>query len=117
MPTYSARCKKCGNEQDFIAKVADRDNTPLCCKKPMERFIVPPMICAIGISDHFSMKSPIDGKPIYGRSEYLKLVKEHNILPSSDLAGEAEHRMKAIKAENKAERVATIEKAIATNGG
>jgi len=93
------------------------DDTPKCCKKPMVRFITSTMICQIGLSDHFSIKSPIDGKTIYGRSEYLKLIKENNILPSSDMAGEAEHRMKAIKAQNTADGKKAIEKAINTLGG
>ena len=112
MPTYSARCLKCDNEKDYIAKIVDMNNTPLCCKKPMERFITSTMICQIGISDHFSIKSPVDGKTIYGRSEYLKLIKENKICPSSDMVGEAEHRMKAINAETKANGKNLIDEAI-----
>jgi len=117
MPTYSARCPKCGTEKDYIAKIADRENTPVCCKKKMDRVLTTAMIPAIGISDSFSMKSPIDGKQIYGRSEYLKLIKEHNILPSSELAGEADLRMKEIKAKIDTEKREIVEKVISTNGG
>lgn len=119
MPTYSARCPKCGHEEDYIARIADRDKTPRCtpCKKKMERFIVPPMLAAIGIADHFSIVSPIDGSQIHGRSEYYAHIQKHGVVPSSDLKGEAEHQKKQRSKVEKAKRVETIQQAIAKHGG
>lgn len=117
MPTYSARCTQCGNEEDYFAKIADRDNTPVCCKAPMERALVAPMIPAMGLSDHWKVVSPIDGKTLYGRSDYLAHMKKHGVRPESDMRGEAEHRKAAIASEQKAARRETIHKAIAQHGG
>jgi len=117
MPTYSARCSHCGSEHEYITRIADRDDTPVCCEAKTERFIVAPMITAMGISDHFKVVSPIDGKPIYGRSEYLKHLAKHKVRPESDMKGEAEHRMSEIKAKQKSAARETVAKTLQTLGG
>jgi hypothetical protein len=117
MPTYLARCATCGTEQDFIARIANRDDTPLCCEAKTERVFVAPMVAAMGISDSFSIVSPIDGRPVYGRSEYLAHLKKHKVRPLSDMKGEAEHRMASIQAEHKARGRETVAKVVHTLGG
>lgn len=71
------------------------------------------MIAALGLSDHFQVVSPIDGKTLYGRSDYLNHMKKNNVVPESDLRGEAEHRQKAMKADEAKKRRDTIEKVVA----
>lgn len=83
----------------------------------MERFIVPTMLAAIGVADHFSIVSPIDGSHLHGRSEYFAHMKKHGVVPSSDLKGEAEHQKKQRAKVEKAKRVETIHQAIAKHGG
>ncbi|MCA1859307.1 hypothetical protein LE191_04180 [Janthinobacterium sp. HSC-3S05] len=117
MPTYSARCAKCGTEHDYISRIANRDETPLCCEAKTERFITPTMIPAMGLSDHYQVVSPIDGKPIYGRSEYYAHLKKHNVLPESEMKGESEHRKKESAKKDKAARRENILKAIKQHGG
>lgn len=117
MPTYSARCSECGVAKDYITRIADRDNTPVCCNKQMVKQLSAPAIPAMGLSDHFMVVSPIDGKPIYGRSDYLAHLKKHNVRPESDLKGEAEYRKAQQQAADKATRRETIAKAIAQHGG
>jgi hypothetical protein len=117
MPTYSARCTKCGQEQDYIARIANRDDTPVCCDVKTERFITGTMLPAMGISDHYKVVSPIDGSTLYGRSEYNAHLKKHNVLPQSELQGEAERQKKYADAKEKSARRETIRKAIAQHGG
>lgn len=117
MPTYSARCAKCGTEHDFIARIADRDKTPLCCDAKTERFITPTMLPAMGLSDHYQIVSPIDGKTLYGKSEYDAHLKKHNVLPESEMKGESERRKKEADAKDKAARRETIRQAFKQHGG
>lgn len=117
MPTYSARCTRCGTEHDYVARIADRDGTPTCCDASTERFITPTMIPVMGLSDHYQQVSPVDGRTLYGRSEYEAELKKHNLVPSSEMKGEAERRKKyAAENETKA-RKETIRKAIQQHGG
>lgn len=70
------------------------------------------MVSAMGLSDHYQVRSPIDGKMIYGRSDYYAHMKKHNVVPESDLRGEAEHRQAANKISEKEQRRKTIEKIV-----
>jgi hypothetical protein len=117
MPTYSARCAKCGNEKDFIARISERDDTPLCCDAKTARFITPTMLPAMGISDHYRIVSPIDGKTLYGKSQYDAHLKKHNVLPESEMKGEAERQKKYAVEKDSAARKETIRKAIIQHGG
>ncbi len=42
MPTYHAKCPQCGNEQDYRRSIDQRNETPICCEKPMERTLDAP---------------------------------------------------------------------------
>jgi hypothetical protein len=117
MPTYSAVCKTCSKEQDYIAKVDDRNITPTCCKASMERVLVAPMVSAMGIADNTQLVSPIDGRTLYGRSEYYAHMKKHNVVPASDVQGEAEHQKKQTAVKVKAKRKEAIAKTIQKLGG
>lgn len=116
MPTYSAVCSNedCCHQQDYFRKVADRNDTPACdaCGSPTERTLDAPMVTAIGLSDAYQVRSPITGEMLYGRDAYYGHMKKHNVVPASDLQGEAEHRQKAISKEQKAERRKTIERVV-----
>lgn len=117
MPTYACKCSKCGIEQDYYAKIADRDITPKCdvCKGKTVKMLSTPMISAMGLtSGSFQVKSPIDGQVIHGRSEYFAHMKKHGVVPESDLKGESE-RVKKQQAKDQAQaRRATIEKVFHT---
>lgn len=118
MPLYSAKCSShdCNKNQTYFSKIADRNTTPACdgCGSPTERVLDTPMITAMGLSDHFQVVSPIDGTTLYGRSAYYDHMKKHNVVPESELRGEAEHRQKAMKKEQAKQRKATIEKVVST---
>ena len=78
----------------------------------MERVIVPPMITAMGIGDHWSIRSPITGEALHGRSQYHAHLKKHNVLPVNELKGEADHQKQAIEAQQAAERRQAIVEAV-----
>lgn len=40
MPLYDARCNKCGKTQEYIARIIDIDNTPICCEEKTERVLL-----------------------------------------------------------------------------
>jgi len=83
----------------------------------MERVLAAPMVSAMGIADHFVRTSPINGRPVYGRTEFLKQLKTSGFLPESDLKGEVEHQRKQIDAKNKADIRKSIVEAIGVHGG
>lgn len=39
MPTYEARCAKCGQVHTYRKSIAERDDTPTCCDSKTERGI------------------------------------------------------------------------------
>lgn len=100
-----------------MAKIAARDDTPICCKRPMRRVLSAPALPAMGVADHFTVASPVTGRPLHGRSEYLAELKRRNILPESELAGEAEYRKKQKEETERANRRETIRSVIAEKGG
>lgn len=70
------------------------------------------MVTAMGLSDHFSIVSPITGETVRSRSGYYAHMKKHNVVPESDMRGEAEHRQAANKIAEKEQRRKTIEKIV-----
>lgn len=116
MPTYTAKCEVCGHEQDYIARVQDRENTPICqvCEGDMYKIVTATMVTAMGIADNYQVVSPIDGKTLYGRSQYYAHMKEHNVVPMSEMQGQAEHAQKQIAADEAKQRKQSIERTVNT---
>lgn len=79
MPAYTAICHKCDIQYEYIRKIADRANTPVCeCGATTEKLID---ACSIPFEYAESFISPIDGKPVHGREQYFAHMKEHNVVP------------------------------------
>lgn len=38
---YEAKCRECGKVTTYSRSVSERDSTPKCCDKPMERIFSP----------------------------------------------------------------------------
>jgi len=104
VPLYSYACPRCYSEETAFRKIDDRNNGPVCCGVAMHRLLDAPMVGAMGLSDHAAVVSPIDGRTLYGKSEYLKHCKEHGVVPASDMQGEAQHQQKQRAAEQKVQR-------------
>lgn len=94
MPIYSIKCTECDEHDTFVSKIAERDTTPAChhCNHPTVRTLDAPMVTAMGLSDHAAIKSSIDGSMLYGRSDYYKHLQKHDVLPESEMKGEAAHQ-------------------------
>lgn len=101
MPTYTSRCAKCSTEHDYFAKIADREKTPTCCEAPTERVLTFAMVPQVGIA--------------CGRGEQLRALAAKGIVPASDMQGEAEYRMKAVKEDIKKQKREIVENVILTN--
>lgn len=69
------------------------------------------MVPRMGIADHYAIKGG-DGRTYYGRSDYEKYLKANDILPSSELKGEAEHQRKHIDAETRKQTDNTLRETI-----
>lgn len=114
MPTYQAQCAVCNTRIDFVRKVDERDDTPIHCGKKTSRTLVAPMIPAMGLADHYAIRAS-DGRTYYGKHEYQKYLDKRGLLPSSELAGEAEHQRAAIKKEQKEDLRKDVEQIVNTH--
>jgi len=102
MPTYTAHCATCDTHIDFVRKVDERDNTPECCGKKSTRVLAAPMIPAMGLVDHYKVQGG-DGKTYYGADAYKKYLKANDLLPASELKGEAEYQKKEAEKKRRTE--------------
>jgi len=80
----------------------------------MHKIMTATMVTAMGIADNYQVVSPIDGKTLYGRSQYYSHMKEHNVVPMSEMQGQAEHAQKQIAAKEAKQRKETIERTVNT---
>jgi hypothetical protein len=104
MPTYVAECATCGEQQDFIRKVADRDDTPLHCGTAMNRlgsWAVAPQVGAMSWTGHQGLM--VNGKWAESGTDYKRIMKQDRLLSGSEGAREAE-----IQAKNKEERISKV---------
>lgn len=100
MPTYRAQCPVCKTATDFIRRIAERDDTPVCCDGKMERIQTTVMVPRMGLGDHYTITGG-DGRTYYGKHEYQKYLDANGLLPASELKGEAAYQRKNIEAERK----------------
>jgi hypothetical protein len=91
---YTAGCPACEHVQTYMRSMAERNNTPDCdeCGTKTEKRPDHVMVGAIGIADHASFVSPIDGRRYYGKTQMNEHNKKHGVLPQSELKGEASYQ-------------------------
>lgn len=93
MPTYSSQCPVCSKSHDYIRRVDDRNDVPVCCGVKTERQLTAPMVSAMVFTDHKSFRMP-DGKDggkgtlISSGQDYKKYLKDTNSIPGAE--GKAE---------------------------
>lgn len=82
MPLYSYKCEKCGTEQDAIRKIADLEDSPLCCGQKTKQVIVAPMINSnfLGSTKNPGYESPMSGKYITTKKQRNDEMKEFNVI-------------------------------------
>ena len=102
MPTYTAHCAVCDSHIDFVRKVEQRDDTPTHCNKPTSRILAAPMIPAMGLVDHYVVRGG-DGKDYYGAGAYKKYLKDNDLVPQSELKGEAQYQKKEAEKKRRTE--------------
>lgn len=50
MALYTSHCKKCDTYIEYVRKIADRNNTPICCDEQTEKIMDAPMVGAMKIA-------------------------------------------------------------------
>lgn len=98
MPTYVARCSKCDTVQDFVRKVNDRDDTPICCDAPTARQLVAPQISAMTFTGHKGFHTT-DGAWIESGQDLHRYMKKNDLLSGSEGESEAKHQRANIERE------------------
>ena len=107
MPTYTAVCPKCKNEIDYLRKISDRNDTPICdCGTKTEKIITACMVPVMPIAESMNVVSPIDGSVLRSKSDYDAHCKKHKVLPMSEFEG-----VKAEQKDNKADIAEAVSKA------
>lgn len=96
---YEAQCKKCNKIHEYIAKVADRENTPSCCgNKTVQGIFTPPQVGAMSWGREKAI-TMTDGTYIETGQEYKRYMKKHNKIPADEGAQEADRARKRKKTE------------------
>ena len=89
MALYTAQCPSCNHQQDYIRKIADRENTPLCdqCGTKTVKAVTACMVPVMAMADSMHVVSPIDGTVMRNRYDYESHMKKHNVRPTSEFEG------------------------------
>lgn len=117
MPTYASKCQKCGQEHEFVTRVANRDDTPVCCGEKTTRVLATPMIAATLFTGHqaFLMEDGKNGGKgtwIETSQDYHRYLKENRKIPVSEGKREAEIKADQRKKEEDRKLTAAVEKAV-----
>lgn len=84
MPVYPYLCD-CGKAVDEFRSMAERDNAPLCCGKPMARQIVSPQVMP-DIQPYRTVAADKEtGKQmtIHSRKQHKEFLKRNNYEPTA----------------------------------
>lgn len=96
---YTAKCRQCGIEQDYIASVANRKKTPSHCGKKMQRIMVAAMVApmfqeyrAVGIPGKPWIKTKQEHKDTLRQHGKVEIGNDSSMSPPKMERGEFEHR-------------------------
>lgn len=118
MPTYSIKCGVCGKHDTFIAKVDDRNNTPMCCGSQTERTLDTPMVSFWTGWKGFHLtdgKNGGAGTFIESSDQFNRYLRENNKLCGEEGAREAEIQSANRLAEEDRKLDAAVEQAVLTH--
>jgi hypothetical protein len=115
MAIYESACNTCGRIHEYAAKIADRDNTPICCNRPTVKQMT---TCQVGAMVWTHAKGFIgpNGKWMGDGNTYKKWMKANDMVSESEsksMVAEAKKRRK-IEHEKSVER--TVEKIVTQAG-
>jgi predicted nucleic acid-binding Zn ribbon protein len=81
MPTYTAKCSVCSTHHDYVRRVADRDDTPLCCETKTDKQLSTPQISAMAFGGHKGFVTDATGTPrwIENGSDLKRYMRENNL--------------------------------------
>ena len=78
IPTYQSLCLKCNKRHEFIAQVAYRNETPMCCGALTERRIFDAPVGHMDFQSWEPYESPASGKIITSKKERREDFKRTN---------------------------------------
>lgn len=97
MPTYTAACMDCGTVTDYIRRMADSADTPVCCEKKMTKILTTTMVSAMAWSGHKGFHAPDGvngvGTWIEDGAAFKRYMDKNNVVPASE--GEQEARIQS----------------------
>lgn len=89
MPIYESYCSKCNTKHEYVAKVAECQNTPICCGEKTEKRIFTP---SLGVKVDFpadgAYVSPASGKMIASSAERKRDFAETGTRPWEGMENE-----------------------------
>jgi predicted nucleic acid-binding Zn ribbon protein len=118
MPTYVSKCSACGKDHEYVAKVANRAATPVCCGLPTERQLTTPAISAMAWTGHKGVYLP-DGKNggkgtwIEDGAAYKQYMKSNNKISGDEGQQEAAIQKRNLEKADDKKLTQAVEKAVA----
>jgi len=105
MPTYSSKCLECGEAHTYIRKIADREDTPVCCGVATTKTLDAPQIGAMswtGWNGFEATGREGDKTYIESGAGLKKWMDKNNYVPASE--GNQEAVIKRTDADKAAKR-------------
>lgn len=113
MPKYEAACLKCGKYHEYISRVANCAETPICCGTPTQKVIFTPPMGIVDIAPWDAYESPSTGKMITSKAERNADMKASNTRPWEGMETERQEAAR-IKAYEEAENDKKLDVAVRT---
>lgn len=111
MPFYLSECPKCHAQHEYMAKVADRNKTPRCCKVKTERVIEAPQVAAYSTLTGWK-DVQVNGKHFASGDLAKKYIKQKDLCTQEEGAARAAEGIRNRKQKYKKELRADITKAV-----
>lgn len=99
MPVYQSKCAKCGMVHEYIRKIAECLDTPICCGEKTKKVI---LTAPMGWVENIAYTSPIDGRPITTKQARIEDLKRNNCRPWEGMEQEKKEASRRADIEEKA---------------
>jgi predicted nucleic acid-binding Zn ribbon protein len=115
MPTYVSKCHACGAVHEYIRKVDQRNDVPLCCGQATEKQLQAPQISAMAFSGHKGFmlhdgKNGGKGTWIETGADYKRYLNQTGSVPAHEGQQEASRvRAEQVKQADKKRRQAVVD--------
>lgn len=81
MPTYTYKCKECGNVEEAFRSIDNRKDGPECCNEVMDQIIVPAHIQPVlGGGSFQGYMCPVTDTFVTSRKQRKEIMARHGMV-------------------------------------